>query len=118
MSRIFKILTRPEWTAAQAAGTFDGSAVDRQDGYIHFSTVEQAQETAEKHFRGQADLLVLEVDASDLEPKLMWEPSRGGALFPHLYGPLDVRKVRRVFEAPLGEDGVPRLFPPHDGEGR
>ncbi len=109
MSRIYKILPRAEWAAAQAAGAFEGSGIDRQDGYIHFSTAEQAQETADKHFRGQADLVVLEVEASNFGRELRWEPSRGGALFPHLYGKLDVRKVRRVFDAPLGDDGVPQL---------
>jgi uncharacterized protein (DUF952 family) len=109
VSRIYKILARAEWAAAKAAGVFEGSAVDRQDGYIHFSTGEQAPETAARRFRGQADLVVLEVEASNLGPRLVWEPSRGGALFPHLYGPLDVRQVRRVTEAPLGEDGVPQL---------
>jgi uncharacterized protein (DUF952 family) len=109
VTRIYKILSRAEWEAASAAGVFEGSALDRQDGYIHFSTAEQAQETAEKHFRGQPDLVVLAVEASNFGRELMWEPSRGGALFPHLYGKLDVRKVRRVTPAPLGEDGVPQL---------
>jgi uncharacterized protein (DUF952 family) len=88
---------------------FSGSAVDRQDGYIHFSTAAQAQETAARHFRGQADLVVLAVEADDLGAALRWEPSRGGALFPHLYAGLDVTRVRAVTEAPLDADGVPRL---------
>ncbi|MDB5444875.1 MAG: hypothetical protein JWQ97_192, partial [Phenylobacterium sp.] len=77
MSRIYKILPRAEWAAAQAAARFEGSAVDRQDGYIHFSTAAQAQETAAKHFAGQPDLLVLEIEADDLGAALRWEPSRG-----------------------------------------
>jgi uncharacterized protein (DUF952 family) len=109
VSRIYKILARADWAAAQAAGRFDGAAVDLADGYIHFSTAGQAQETAERHFRDQADLVVLEVEADDLGPALRWEPSRGGALFPHLYAPLDVSLVRRATPAPLGEDGAPRL---------
>ena len=109
MSRIYKILSRSEWAAAQAAGRFEGSAVDRQDGYIHFSTAAQAQETAARHFAGQADLVILEIEADDLGPALRWEPSRAGALFPHLYTRLDTRHVRGVTEAPLGADGVPRL---------
>lgn len=111
MSRIYKILPRAEWEAAQAAGAFEGSAVDRQDGYIHFSTAAQAQETARRHFAGQADLLVLEVEADDLGEALRWEPSRGGDLFPHLYGPLRTELVRSVREAPLGDDGVPQVAP-------
>lgn len=109
MSRIYKILTRAEWRAAQAAGAFEGSAVDRQDGYIHFSTAGQAPETAARHFRGQDGLVVLEVEADDLGAALRWEPSRGGALFPHLYGVLEASAVRAVTEAPLGEDGIPQV---------
>lgn len=107
--RIYKILPRWEWDAALAARRFDGSAVDRADGFIHFSTAEQAQETARRHFAGQDDLLVLAVEATDLGHALQWERSRGGALFPHLYAHLDTALVREVCEAPLGEDGVPAL---------
>jgi uncharacterized protein (DUF952 family) len=106
---IYKILTRAEWAAAEAAGRFEGSAVDRADGYIHFSTAAQAPETARRHFAGQADLVVLAIEADDLGAGLKWEPSRGGDLFPHLYGPLEARLVRRVTQAPLGADGVPVL---------
>lgn len=107
--RIYKILSRAEWAAAQVAGKFEGSAVDRQDGYIHFSTAAQAQETARRHFAGLSDLVVLEVEGEDLGPALKWEPSRGGDLFPHLYAPLVIAAVRAVREAPLGADGVPVL---------
>ena len=109
MGRIYKILTRAEWSAAQAAGAFAGSAVDHADGYIHFSTSAQAGETARRHFAGQADLVVLEVEAGELGQALVWEPSRGGDLFPHLYGPLPAGKVIAVHEAPLGADGIPVL---------
>ena len=105
--RIYKILPCAEWAAARAAGSFEGSAVDRKDGYIHFSTAAQARETARRHFAGQADLVVLEVEADDLGEALRWEPSRCGELFPHLHGALDARHVRYVTEAPLGEDGAP-----------
>lgn len=107
--RIFKILPRAEWAAAEAAGRFEGSAVDHQDGYIHFSTADQARETARRHFRGLADLVVLEVEGDDLGPALKWEPSRGGELFPHLYAPLDVERVRTVRDAPLDAEGTPRM---------
>lgn len=109
MSRIYKILSRAEWTAARTAGRFEGSAVDRQDGFIHFSTAAQAQETARRHFAGQPDLVVLEVEADALGAALRWEPSRGGDLFPHLYGPLDTACVRTVVEAPLSADGAPQV---------
>ncbi len=110
--RIYKILPRAEWVAAQGAGRFEGSAVDLQDGYIHFSTSDQSQETARRHFAGQADLVVLEIEGDDLGPTLRWEPSRGGELFPHLYGPLAVTDVRAVRAAPLGADGVPQIQAP------
>ena len=107
MSRIYKILTRTDWLAAKAKGRFEGSAIDVADGYIHFSTAAQTQETARRHFAGQADLVLLEVEADDLGAALKWEPSRGGDLFPHLYAPLQARAVRAVIEAPPGDDGVP-----------
>lgn len=109
MSRIYKILPRSAWTAAQAAGVFEGSPVDLEDGYIHLSTAAQAQETARKHFAGQDDLVVLELELADLGEAIVWEPSRGGDLFPHLYRPLDPAWVKAVHEAPLDPDGVPRL---------
>ena len=109
MSRIYKILPRSDWTAAQAAGAFTGSPVDLADGFIHFSTGPQAQETARRHFAGVADLVVLEVEAETLGEALRWEPSRGGELFPHLFGPLMTSDVCGVTEAPLGPDGVPQI---------
>ncbi len=109
MARIYKILTRAEWRVAQAAGIFAGSAVDLTDGFIHFSTAAQAGETARRHFAGQADLVVLEIEADDLGAALRWEPSRGGDLFPHLYGSLAVSDVRSERTAPLGADGAPLL---------
>ncbi|MDP2215337.1 DUF952 domain-containing protein [Phenylobacterium sp.] len=109
MTRIYKILRRSEWSAARTAGQFLGSAVDLEDGYIHLSTAAQAQETARRHFAGQADLVVLELEVSDLGEAVVWEVSRGGELFPHLYGPLEAAKVRAIHEAPLGPDGVPNL---------
>jgi uncharacterized protein (DUF952 family) len=105
--KIYKLLTRSEWQAAQAAGVYTGSAVDQRDGFIHFSTAAQLQETARRHFRGQADLVILTVEADSLGPQLAWEPSRGGDLFPHLYGSLAATFVTAVDPAPLNADGVP-----------
>jgi uncharacterized protein (DUF952 family) len=107
--RIYKILPRREWEAAWNAGLYEGSEVDRVDGFIHFSTAAQAQETALRHFRGQPGLVVLEVEADELGAALRWEPSRGGELFPHLYGSLDPGLVRGLAEAPLDPDGVPLI---------
>ncbi|THD63242.1 DUF952 domain-containing protein [Phenylobacterium sp.] len=109
MSRIYKILPRADWIAAHEAGRYDGSPLDLSDGFVHFSTAAQAQETARRHFAGQAELVVLEVEADDLGAALRWEPSRGGDPFPHLYGPLAAELVRYVTEAPLDADGVPVL---------
>jgi uncharacterized protein (DUF952 family) len=88
---------------------FEGSGIDRRDGYIHVSPAAQAQETARLHFKGAADLVVLEIDAAALGAALVWEPSRGGQLFPHLYGKLPADRVTAVHEAPLNADGVPVL---------
>ena len=85
---IYKICTAAEWREAEQAGVYRGSAVDHRDGFIHFSTAEQAAETAAKWFAGQRDLVLVAVDADALGDRLKWEPSRGGALFPHLYGEL------------------------------
>lgn len=106
MSNIYKIVAAPEWRAAEAAGVFTGAAVDLADGYIHFSTAEQARETAAKHFTGQSDLLLVAVDAGRLGDALKWEVSRGGALFPHLYGPLSLDAVTRVTALPLDDHGA------------
>lgn len=107
MTRVYKILTDAEWAAARAAGAFKGSAVDVQDGYIHLSTGEQAAETARRHFAGRTDLMLLELEADDLGVELRWEPSRGGALFPHLYSPLPAGKVLSARPLALGPDGAP-----------
>tara|TARA_R110000868_G_scaffold190217_4_gene433849 strand:+ start:2286 stop:2666 length:381 start_codon:yes stop_codon:yes gene_type:complete len=107
MASIYKIVSASEWRAAEAAGVFSGSGIDLKDGYIHFSTAAQAQETAAKHFVGASDLLLVEVDAGALDIK--WEASRGGALFPHLYEPLPMSAVRRVVDLPLCASGEHRF---------
>jgi uncharacterized protein (DUF952 family) len=106
---IYKILDRTSWDAARARGVFEGSPVDLADGFIHFSTADQATETARRHFRGQGDLVLLGVEAEALGEALKWEPSRGGALFPHLYGPLTLHHVRFEKGLELDADGVPEL---------
>ena len=103
---IYKIATRAQWTEAERAGVFAGAPIDLADGYIHFSTASQAKETAAKHFAGQADLLLVAVDAAKLGDALKYEVSRGGDLFPHLYAPLDLSAVIWVKEMPLGPDGA------------
>lgn len=107
--RIYKIMAAGEWADARAAGVYAGSEHDRRDGFIHFSTAEQAAETAAKHFAGQANLLLLTIDAAKLGEALKWEPSRGGALFPHLYAALPLAAVVAVEELPLAADGLHRF---------
>jgi uncharacterized protein (DUF952 family) len=102
---IYKIVTQAAWREAGQAGVFEGVSIDLSDGYIHFSTKEQVEETAARHFAGQADLVLVAVDAKKLGPALRYEPSRGGALFPHLYAPLDFAAVRWVNPIPLGPSG-------------
>ena len=105
MRLIFKILATAEWRSAQAAGAFGGAAVDRADGFIHFSTAGQAPETAAKWFAGRNDLTLVAIDADALGADLKWEPSRGGALFPHLYAALPLSAVIWSRPLPLGPDG-------------
>ena len=107
---IYKICPEALWREAEKAGRFDGAPVDLADGYIHFSTAEQVGETAAKHFAGQRGLLLVAVDAASLGEALRWEVSRGGALFPHLYAPLDPSAVLWVRSLPTGADGS-HVFP-------
>lgn len=107
---IYKICPEALWREAEKAGRFEGATIDLADGYIHFSTAGQATETAAKHFAGQQDLLLVAVDAGPLGGALKWEVSRGGALFPHLYAPLDLSAVLWVKPLPIGADGM-HVFP-------
>ena len=108
---IYKICPRTLWQDAEASGFFEGAPVDVADGYIHFSTALQAKETAARQFRGQDDLVLVAVKAGKLDKALLkWEPSRGGDLFPHLYGPLPLATVAWVRPLPLGADGT-HIFP-------
>ncbi|MDX3926481.1 MAG: DUF952 domain-containing protein [Shinella sp.] len=96
---VYKIVPTSLWQKARESGVFEGSPVDLADGFIHFSTAAQAEETAARHFAGQIDLLLVAVDGEALGEKLVFEPSRGGDLFPHLYAPLPLSAV--LWEKPL-----------------
>jgi uncharacterized protein (DUF952 family) len=103
---VFKIVAREAWEAACRDGAFKGSPDDARDGYIHFSAPAQVRGTAEKYFKGIKDLLLVAFDEADL-PALVWEPARGGELFPHLYAPLPTALA--LWEKPLAlaPDGAP-----------
>src|SRR3984957_1101555 len=87
---IYKICPASAWREAERQGVYRGSADDTRDGFVHFSTAAQVRETVRKHFGGQKGLFLVAVDAYALGETLRWEPSRGGDLFPHLYGVLDL----------------------------
>ena len=107
---VYKICDRELWQEAARHGVFRGAPVDAADGFIHFSAANQVAETAARHFAGGTDLVLVAVDAARLGPALKWEPSRGGALFPHLYGPLPLDAVLWTEPLPLGSDGL-HVFP-------
>lgn len=109
MTRVYKLLTRAEWAAAEAKGLFEGSAVDLADGFIHFSTAAQAPETGRRYFSGLSDLVIVGFEDEALGAGLKWEPSRGGDLFPHLYGPLPTTLAVEVRNVALDASGVPVL---------
>ncbi|MDF2140130.1 DUF952 domain-containing protein [Paenirhodobacter sp. CAU 1674] len=106
---IYKIFRRPEWDAFRNAGQTLGAPVDLTDGFIHFSTAAQVTETAARHFATESDLVLVAFDGDTLGPALKWEPSRGGALFPHLYRPLELSEVVWDTSLPLGATG--HIFP-------
>ena len=89
-TQIFKIFTPQQWSAFQSGGVFHGAPIDIADGYIHLSTRAQVEETADKHFSSYDFIIVCLCDPQLMDHELKWEPSRGGDLFPHLYGPLSM----------------------------
>ncbi|ETX30192.1 hypothetical protein RISW2_18570 [Roseivivax isoporae LMG 25204] len=107
---MYKIFRAAEWQALEAEGSTRGAPVDLADGYIHFSTADTVAETAAKHFAGAEGLVLAAVDAETLGDALVWEPSRGGALFPHLYDALARDAVLWSRPLPLGPDGR-HVFP-------
>jgi uncharacterized protein (DUF952 family) len=110
VTTIYKICSAELWRDTKRAGLFRGAPLDLADGYIHFSTALQVAETAAKHFAGAADQVLVAVDAGLLDGALKWERSRGGDLFPHLYGVLSLDAVLWVEPLPLGADGR-HVFP-------
>lgn len=109
MTLIYKISPRGPWAEAQAKGVFEGAPIDLADGYIHFSAAHQVRETATKYFKDIPDLVLAAIDTTALGSALKWEASRGGDLFPHLYGTLQMTAVRALYDMPLDTDGTPML---------
>lgn len=112
VATIYKICPAPAWREAERQGGYRGSADDLRDGFIHFSTSSQIGGTLAKHFAGQAGLFLIAIDAAALGDALKWERSRGGELFPHLYGELDLGAVKDVFALHARADGshvIPEL---------
>jgi uncharacterized protein (DUF952 family) len=105
----YKVLTAEQMAALEHDGSFAGAPVDLADGYIHLSTAAQLTETVDKHFAGQTDLHLAAVDLEALGDKIRWEESRGGQLFPHIYGPLTLDTVVAYSPLERNEDGTVRL---------
>jgi uncharacterized protein (DUF952 family) len=101
------------WNEALVTGFYEGGALDKQDGFIHFSTVEQVRETAARHLSGVSGLLLIKVDPKTLGAALKWEESRDSQLFPHLYDRLSTEDVVSATKLPLGADGM-QIFPDLD----
>ncbi|WP_374306327.1 DUF952 domain-containing protein [Methylocella sp.] len=105
MELIYKIVPAALWRKAQDRGRFEGAEIDRKDGFIHFSSATQVEETARRHFSGQRDLLLIAVDAKKLGEALRFEGSRNGEPFPHLYGPLPLDAIVSVKRLPSTAQG-------------
>ena len=104
MGFLFKICSAAAWAEAAAKGSYDGSAIDHRDGFIHLSAETQVRETAARHFAGQDGLVLIAFAKEDLA-NLRWEASRGGALFPHVHGAIPVGAAAWVRDLPLAEGG-------------
>jgi len=110
---IYKITTARLWVDAQQLGVLPPSPIDRTDGYMHFSTRDQLLETLALHFKGQSELVLLRVPTAGLGDALVWEPSRGDQLFPHLYAALFLSVIDGHITVSVAHDGsceIPRFF--------
>lgn len=103
---LYKVLSAELWREAESNGQFGGAGIDLADGFIHLSAPNQVKETVAKHFADQTDLVLVTVDGSRLGSILKWEKSRGGALFPHVYGVIPLTAVKKVEPLPLGKNGA------------
>jgi len=110
MTAVYKICSAAEWREAIETGAYHGSAVDRNDGFVHLSAEHQVRETAQRHFAAKRDLVLIALEAEALGPGLKWEPSRGGDPFPHFYGVIPTARAR--WTAPLPWENGRHRFPP------
>ncbi len=108
-STAYKVLTSSQHDTLQRDKVFDGAPVDLADGFIHLSTASQLAETLDKHFADQSGLFIAAVDLERLGETVKWEISRGGQQFPHVYGPLPLCAITRVFALEHDQDGTPDL---------
>ena len=106
---IYKIIDADLWQTAQSQNDFKGAGIDLKDGYIHLSTADQVQQTARLHFAGQENLMIFALDSETTAHKLKWEASRGGQLFPHIYGVIEIGEV--IWAKPLPWNGTAHVFP-------
>ena len=105
---IFKIIDKEEWQKAKQTGVYNGSDLDKKDGYIHFSEEDQVEETLKKYYPNKENLILLKVNAFQLE-HLLWEQASNGDMYPHLYSSLNIRNVVEEFDLLLDEHGVHKL---------
>ena len=110
MTHMYHMADRDDWNAAVKSGAYEGTPMDKADGYIHFSTAQTLVESAAKHRKGITNLLLITVQSEVLGDMVKWEEARGGILFPHLYGALDPSLVLNVEDLPVGDDGL-HIFP-------
>jgi uncharacterized protein (DUF952 family) len=109
MTLVYKIIAAKAWAEALSNGVFIGASIDLADGYIHLSDSSQVEQTARLHFSGQGDLLLVTFDAAGFGDQLKWEASRGGALFPHVYG--SIVPSQALWAKPLPWNGTSHDFP-------
>ena len=103
MGKVFKVCEEDDWESTKNEDLFLGSKTDQRDGFIHFSTSEQLEKTLEKYFKSKSPLYLLEVKTNELE--LVWEISRNNQFFPHLYSPLPLDMVSRVYRIFIDDEG-------------
>ncbi len=97
-AHIFKIFTQAEWGQFQQNGVFEGSALDKSDGFIHISAGPQLQGTLDKWYTNGAAVVIAAIDPANLEAHLKWEVSRDGAEFPHYYAPLEMAHIEAHYD--------------------